>query len=630
MPDGKSESGISGSQELREWPEDIIEKELSPQIETDNGGFKRKVYRYQDITFSFHGREELPIYPSCSDSAATALGEPPRLINEDEYKDYLNATLDHEQGIPQHYAVTKTVLGVAELAIRLGSTDPLLPKIVEDLKNKKYSPEVFELMDQLIACNFVRDNKIVNDPDLDAEALVLLGLLGNSKAKEEVELRVSQMRVLDEEQQTKYPYPFRSEEAMAQYEDISEKDLICVHSTNYKPRQDENGNYYVITTSDALDGATVRNSVHVSLNHKVTAHFFGSWNNQPYIILSPFQEMLGSNGNVEILNPVDTWWIRNPGESLKFPSATLIVAAGDLGDQLIIEEGNEVKVKSEGFTVKDIITLNQTQVAEGKEYTLFYDLNKTLKEGFLSDIRKLSETEEYSPYRETIEELCKRLENELVVEEDDPQVVSEHISKLFSTALPALHTEDWAWQTIMFSDIPSSIQGIDQELQNKLLEQVVGKLQESVKGCLYGVLNEYTVEKVIKEKGFKPTWGSGADRAPHLLRLENKLQVYGGVHMESPNQVIETKYINAVNQAYTPELGFRWERYDIDNVPFVSMYSGDPPDLLKELPMKTRRSLYASGLLTARMPQPKQKSAFDFDDMVRKSFDDSDLSDTEK
>ena len=72
--------------------------------------------------------------------------------------------------------------------------------------------------------------------------------------------------------------------------ELSEDGLILTHLTDYVPSQG-----YIDTARSAVRAC--RDSVHFAVNHAVTPHEFGSWNDKKYAVLIPMGTALKTKGN---------------------------------------------------------------------------------------------------------------------------------------------------------------------------------------------------------------------------------------------------------------------------------------------------------------------------------------------
>ena len=99
----------------------------------------------------------------------------------------------------------------------------------------------------------------------------------------------------------------------------------AIHSSKYPVVRDENGNI-ILKPGGAYDGA--RSSLHWTLGGTVQSHMFGQWAAANQKIVTPLSNLMKS-GTLDNLNPIDTWLLKNPGESLKLDDASVITPFTD-------------------------------------------------------------------------------------------------------------------------------------------------------------------------------------------------------------------------------------------------------------------------------------------------------------
>ncbi|MBR2341869.1 MAG: hypothetical protein IKA73_00160 [Alphaproteobacteria bacterium] len=130
------------------------------------------------------------------------------------------------------------------------------------------------------------------------------------------------------------------------------KNWFLVHATKYLPRRNKNGDWFIPTTAMATDFEVPRSTIHFTLNHIVTGHMYGNWDEQPYIVVMPYMDVVAKNGKPAEIALVDTWFSPNPDAGIVLPQGARIVRpVKDLPDgQLVAVRGNEVVYKSIDFT----------------------------------------------------------------------------------------------------------------------------------------------------------------------------------------------------------------------------------------------------------------------------------------
>ncbi|MFZ4514806.1 MAG: hypothetical protein ACOYN3_00645 [Acidimicrobiia bacterium] len=133
-------------------------------------------------------------------------------------------------------------------------------------------------------------------------------------------------------------------------------DFAVVHATRFAPERDASGAVILRPTFAATGYG--RSSLHFTLNHVVSSHLYGQWDDAGYVILAKLPDVIAANGRPENLFGVDTWWTCNPGETLRIPNA--VVVRGDLDAPLFGQEvRNEIVYKSGNYTDEDLAHLQE-------------------------------------------------------------------------------------------------------------------------------------------------------------------------------------------------------------------------------------------------------------------------------
>jgi len=96
----------------------------------------------------------------------------------------------------------------------------------------------------------------------------------------------------------------------------------AIHSTKYPIVRDKDGKI-VLKPLGAHDKNQARSSIHWTLGGTVQDHLFGTWSPNNKKIVTPLSSLMKS-GTMDNLNPIDTWLLKNPGESLKLDNASVI------------------------------------------------------------------------------------------------------------------------------------------------------------------------------------------------------------------------------------------------------------------------------------------------------------------
>lgn len=159
-----------------------------------------------------------------------------------------------------------------ELVEKLGNTDPSIRQIKDEIEKGIYSEKTLYFLDQVIAADYIDQNTFIKKANPYGEALVILSLLGDIQAKKIISQKIDVMRKLDWERDQNFKLSQKEiidrQEIYGKIEALDPSELVCVHTTRYKPVLDDTQEFIVSTTFDAAKRQP-RNTVHTSLNHKV-------------------------------------------------------------------------------------------------------------------------------------------------------------------------------------------------------------------------------------------------------------------------------------------------------------------------------------------------------------------------
>ncbi|GDX62281.1 hypothetical protein LBMAG33_5910 [Candidatus Levyibacteriota bacterium] len=569
---------------------ELVERKLQARVETDNAGFERKVYTVNGVTFTFRGKEELPTYPTLSHSRAQLLGDAPQWVSPEDYQTYQSQVSETQrnENAPQHYLATKSLMGVVELATQLGSKDSSLVHLREELSKGVYSPRAITLLDALVASSYVGDGGFQLEPraNNNAEALVLAALLGDPQAQTSVAQKVEALRHLEQRDKV------RTERRATESEELRPQDLVTVHATRYEPQVGADGELLVPTTFDATKGKVLRNSVHTALNHKVAGHMHGSWGDAGYVLISPFESMMEANGVPTVLNTVDTWWSRDPGEPLRFPDATIVKPGGSEVAGLYQIEGQTVKFKSEGLGEEELRALAD-YASEHGNLTYFA---RDLESSFLGNFSH------YGPLQSDwdVDAATAAIGTHIFGQEGrwnygDTALLRELTATIEGQPTPTLEQKIQG-----LIERSGAVNALKPEVQDReaAVTNLVNSVTNSIRGQMFSEINELAAREAIRSRGFDIqsggmwAWGDSWTVTSQTAALGEQLGTDVAAHSNTAQHELTDRFSRTVSAAFEGKgdsSKFDWTKYD-------PQYD----ELVPRVDPKTRRVLYASGLLTSR------------------------------
>jgi len=609
-----AEEGEPGKHYVEKSEKDRAVEDLNPHDERDNAGYLRRIYKKGNVTFSFKGREEMPVYPTCQKSQTELISEPPSLIDQEEfgrYKEQLEETPKDEQ-LPSHLVVNKTLQGVIDLAIRLGSKDSGLLKLSSELKEGVYGQRALDLLDALVAVNYAdmivnkkfNSLKAVEYSDIDAEAIVLMGLMGDERAQKYAAESVDVLKSHDRKK------VLRVEQGAEGYEPLSTQDLCAVHTTHYMPERTDKG-YRVQTKFDAQTERRIvpRHTIHTTLNHTVEGHAGGSWDTAGVVIISPLNSMLKENGLPFNLSTVDTFWERNPGEGLVFPDAELVIPGGRDVEGFYEKRDGVYEFKSEGLEMADLLMvrdyyLENNQNLDPQEFEKFKSMINNSFNDILTKLRGESIASVSDPLGGQWDYEGARIAmDRFLLEGDSGKERRSYLDVLTQDTeeKPPESIKDAISKMLVESGATKCISA-ETENRETAVTSLAETLEEGVKTLVFAEIKKITVKDAIESRGFavQPggNWAWGGDQmvSYQTIALAKDLGApYAGAHSDAVskhNWFEERIKKDVVEEGMNGDENgkFDWPRY-----------SGQYDYLLPEITPKSRRVLYDSGLLTSRV-----------------------------
>lgn len=384
------------------------------RTETDQFGRTLKIYSINGREIVFRGREELPETETLNSGNVILVGEKPVNLPENFYNTYEKKVTSNQIEGQQTILAVKNLRGVLETVVLLGLKDEKILTLLEEIKNGIYSQRAIEMVDALIAMNFFSNLEgmfLQSAPDMetDSEIIFIHALLGNQEAQKYVTRRLIQYQAYSEDLEERRKEEFRKFYGKYKNEALKVQELCIVHSTRYEPRREGEGLYSIPTTFDATKGEYLRNSIHLTLNHKVHSHLSGNWEQNGFTIISPLSDTLAVNGDPEGVNFDDTWWLMNPGQRFQFRGATVIAFSTDTNGELIQFDENldsgMVRLKPIGYDARDLRTIMSMETLRYDRTTeLFTDMIT----GYISRLEYDRGQKREVSYKKELDEKLKR------------------------------------------------------------------------------------------------------------------------------------------------------------------------------------------------------------------------------
>ena len=259
------------------------------------------------------------------------------LENYGDQKEYYLQMASSLSNISSPYAFRDTSVDISGGIFFSGTMPWQIREIHERITGKHHNmPENPEIRDGelrmegdlIVAASIIDSNGNIKEIH-DDEAYVLYWewLNGDDNAYEELKRRFDYLSQMQENSRKNIMGKTTLTIEEDPIEPLHLKELVAVHTTKYMPRKGK-----IHTRYDAT--GIPRGTVHFSLNHPVSSHMYGSWDQVPYVIISPLKDTVIANGNPSVLNTVDTIFEPYPEEGVKLPESAVIVRPQEAADEL--------------------------------------------------------------------------------------------------------------------------------------------------------------------------------------------------------------------------------------------------------------------------------------------------------
>ncbi|HUQ85776.1 MAG TPA: hypothetical protein VM077_05605 [Candidatus Limnocylindrales bacterium] len=371
----------------------------------DQEGFERTRFIVGDgVSIIFRGREQLPEFPDSSSDRKTVVltvDEKPLQTSGEDFDAWL-AKMNSGRGEPvkdtgfeTEILASTSPLGIVDASLQLidqgvgkAELKPDLENLRQKIKTRQIDDAVLNLFDQIYvsgavdtATGLVFGNNMegvgTHNLSVDGPMLVALALGGDEQAIRILDLKREVVNFIDEsdielatmpdggiepkikpgEKRIKQPGEALTTDEI---DLIKNAHLVAAHTTGTRPEVTDTstGISTVRPTGEyniGEDSQYPRSTIHWSLNHAVESHIRGNFNDRPFTVVAPLDELARMNGAPAVLYGVDTYFSLNPGNGLSIPeNATIIETHMDESSKFISKEGNTVRLRDRDITSEDL------------------------------------------------------------------------------------------------------------------------------------------------------------------------------------------------------------------------------------------------------------------------------------
>ena len=527
------------------------------QVEAEEGSL-HTIYTFETkdskpVEVLFYSPNELPFIESEVRGKFVVInnGKEPRWRTNEEWERFISRTLEasdnsesrqrnYTQQVEESIASGRAMVlveakpeALLETAKQLGmELEEPLRETLSELRNKKLTEASLAVIDSVLAGNLVNDaGEFRQEHQHEGEALYLLALMGNKEARQLLDKKreiIHQMDKIREERRKAWFAKQRQKYEELGKKGLELKSLVTVHATRYLPAKGPEG-LEIATTFEGSGWTIPRDTIHFTLNHEVTPHMYGSWEDNPYVVISPLEEMIKANGKPTVLNTVDTFWEIGPGRKLKLPKKAAIVRPSDLPTGEIIRglETTNVHYKSSGLKPKDIATLSEEL---GRMRVAVLNLSGRLEEEGKVRKKKLN-TDLQDIIVGTVWSFNDRLIGDDVIALHS---LREQRDRLKEVIEPLDILADLQEQTA--EDIVGNILNIA-KMENELeVIELKGMITERIRRGIIAAIKHLAVEKKIQQMGYELqpggmwAWGGSWTVTAQTKVLGAKLEVPVAAH----------------------------------------------------------------------------------------------------
>jgi hypothetical protein len=208
--------------------------------------------------------------------------------------------------------------------------------------------EMLDILDGMMAALEVSDDgKVMGELDADKWQDVRDWLAGDDeKITELVERKRAVLRRYEDELamgEIASAAAQTENEFLRDVEPIPLDEIALVRSSKHPFERDKHGNVVIHSAAHYTDDV-VRQTVHFSLNHQVTSHGEGSWEDSNYLVVGNLAKAIDANGALASMTGVDSWWAVNPDQPVVLPDAIVIAPSTDNGE--LISDNPEAAIIS--------------------------------------------------------------------------------------------------------------------------------------------------------------------------------------------------------------------------------------------------------------------------------------------
>jgi hypothetical protein len=351
----------------------------------DIDGISRPAYVINGREIVFRTRQEAPIFEDSEVAVPGGKSVYPleRQAWDDDSEGYkmtdesaVRAYVDGHQDDAPRSVVTNTpegMLAAAALVAESAEDRARLQELAATFAaGTSWTEAQKEVIDTMLAAVSVDDQgKLKDNLDMNGWPLALAALSGDTTARLMLDTK---REGLAEAERGRASDPgmiekaaaYQAERGIESSEPIPLEQLALVHSTSHEVQRDEDGTVVLRTLGQLRDDRYPRASLHFTLNSRVGDMYANGqkqeWSDANKIIVANFKRVIDASHTLpNRMAGMDTWFMLNPGETLKLPDALVVEQVEKTPSGKVLEE-TETGVQ---YVVKDTYTAeDQTLLSE--------------------------------------------------------------------------------------------------------------------------------------------------------------------------------------------------------------------------------------------------------------------------
>jgi hypothetical protein len=230
--------------------------------------------------------------------------------------------------LPGVEAVQTTPEGLLKAALKLDPKNKKNQLLLNSFKKNNMTEDTNKFLDNVIASiSISKKGKQQTLEQADGFAMMLGHLTGNKNATSIIDYKTNKLYDIIEQKKALQTKTVLEQNSRIPGGSTGAENVTALHSTRHPVVRDKKGDIFLNPFGNYNPGSldsVPRSTLHFTLEDVVQSHLFGTWNKENQKIVAKLSDLMDNNGLPYNLNPIDTYWTRNPGQALKISNASVI------------------------------------------------------------------------------------------------------------------------------------------------------------------------------------------------------------------------------------------------------------------------------------------------------------------